>query len=375
MSNKEILDKERILIQKPEKAQKNQIRAIKLKLASAFRESGLTYYKVRQKLTDQKFWGYDLSYNSVCQTLDPEDERTPNLFAVLGMARMWNLDLTSLLRMPSGDDTVDSQIGKLDDYSKLGGYAPVNQSAYLGRFYGYMSNPNLADRELICFTLDIREEDGGTRTKAELEYSVNPRNIEKKEVKKTFRFSGQVYLVTRTRNIIMLLNNSEGGYMFLAMNYIEHNTLPMYYRPGIAVTSSAAQEDVLALNYILVKEKIKEEKVEEYLPGLLNFTGRQFAVPQESIDRMLKDGDEDIALFMKEMDGYIPGKKTLKKDVLWIKDETVLSIIEDEDKRENLVKALIKLKNCALSQSFIEYKYIPDYTRFGKEFLQDSEKV
>ena len=86
---------------KDEKAAR-QAKSIKRKLAKVFHdysENGLSIYVLREKLKELD-GGFDISYNTLRATLNAEDTSPPNLFAVIGLARLWHLDTASLLAPP-----------------------------------------------------------------------------------------------------------------------------------------------------------------------------------------------------------------------------------------------------------------------------------
>ena len=357
-------------------AQTEQAMLIKKRLKKEFDKHGDSYYALVNILSKPAYGGYSLTYNTVYKTLDAADYSTPNLFVVLGLSRYWNLDMNLLFSMPTGDEEKDVKTEVLNEYTRLGSFTPLRQKGYLGDFVGYMQNPNSPGKEdIVKFDLYLEDEPGIGRVMATLTYYIYPKDTKGEQRKNSITYSGQAYLATEKQNIIMLLTNSSGEYFFLAMNFIAHNTLPMYYRPGIAITGSAADKDVTAINLIVFENEVSDEKVATYLPGLLKFTGSHFAVERSVVKEMMEEGDEDVAFLLNEMAGYLPGKKT-EKEIYWVKEKTVLTMCDelcDED-MEKVMKGLLKLKSRALGETHIEYDYVPEKTRFGKEYLQNNDK-
>ena len=100
-------------------------------------------------------------------------------------------------------------------------------------------------------------------------------------------------------------------------------------------------------------------------------TGNNFLVEEEEVEALKED--PDVKVFMETM-GYIVESEKSKKSVYRIKDSQIMTSIDDETQWESIMKALVMLKGRSLAPDWIMYPYVKDYTRFGKNYLQDDDK-
>ena len=347
--------------------EKAQIKAIKKRLRAAFLDSGMSYYALARKI--ESVLSFKITENTLKKALNPNIPSMPNMFVVIGVSRILNLDIAGNLAEPTDNDEV---VVRADPLGQKGKFIELNEWAYKGVFHGYMNNPNPNSfhRKIIGFELKI--EKLADHMQSELTYHLNATDTDGKEVASNPTYRGRPYLMTANENVYMLLSNEKGSIMFLMFKYMEHGTLPMYYRPGIAVTVSPGTKDPLILNFVLFKDEVDGEKTKKYLPGLLRLTDSRFAV-EASVIEQYKD-DPDVQIFMEEL-GYIFNNKTIKNDVYWLKDTQIINSIDDESVRESIMKALITLKGHSLAAERITYPYIDAYTRFGKDYLQNKDAI
>ena len=335
-----------------------QVRAIKLKLKKALKDRDNTVSSIHQRLI------CNADYNTVRETFDPDNPKKPNILVVLEIARIMNIDISSLFAEPAGDDEANQQYRLTTDLIKKGHFAPLDEKPYLGDFYGYMLRPSKLD-EYVEFILKIYNENNATS--AVLQF-VRP-DVKDYQNMPPYTFRGSVNHVTERDQVIMLLTAGNGNYVFLAMKYMEHTGgRPMYFRPGVLVTSIPGSHDVASFDFVLFKQRMSKDNIRKYIPGLAN-KDEFFAVEADVLEKM--QNDRDVSLFLQEMSGYLPGKKT-EKTIYWIKDSTVLSYhgkLNDTD-MESFLKGYLKVKGAALEDRVRVYSYVEKFSNFARDVLQ-----
>ena len=344
--------------------------SIKTKLFNAFQKSGLSYYSLAAEL-EKMDDGFNIAYNTIRNTLNPKDPTTPNLYAVLGMARLWNLDTASLLAPPTENSDGSDEVMTVEALMKSGKYVVLDEWAYQGEFHGYLMNPNTSSKEIVPMELTISKNEASGKVKAFMTYHSKPLDTHGEVVENNPEFHGTPMLLTSTENVFILFTNDKGGFFFMCFKYIEHGTQRLYYRPGIAVTITTAERTPIVVNFVLFDKKLPAEKAEKYVPGLLKVTGNNFLVEEEEVEALKED--PDVKVFMETM-GYIVESEKSKKSVYRIKDSQIMTSIDDETQWESIMKALVMLKGRSLAPDWIMYPYVKDYTRFGKNYLQDDDK-
>lgn len=347
-----------------------QAASIKRRLFNAFKNSGLSYYGVQSELEKME-GGFSIAYNTIRSTLDPSDSTTPNLYAVIGMARLWHLDTASLLAPPSENEEEDYEVITVEALMRTGKYVVLDEWAYQGEFHGYLMNPNTTSKEIVPMELTIKKNEASGKVEAFMTYHSKPVDTHGEIVENNPKFHGIPMLLTSTENVFILFTNDNGGFFFMCFKYIEHGTQRLYYRPGVAVTITTAERTPIVVDFVLFDKELPKEKAEKYVPGLLKVTGTNFLVEEEVVEE-LKD-DPDVKAFMDTM-GYIVESEKSRKSVYRIKDSQIMTSIDDDEQWESVMKALIMLKGRSLAPDWIMYPYVKDYTRFGKNYLQNDDK-
>ncbi len=207
----------------------------------------------------------------------------------------------------------ESKIQKQPNKLFPGKYIILDQWAYREEFHGYMLNPNTNRKEIVPFELEIKKDEASGKVDAFMTYHSKIMDTSGKIVENNPKYHGIPMLLTSTENVFILFTNDSGGFFFMCFKYIEHGTQRMYYRPGIAVTTTNAERSPIALNFVLFEHALSKEKVEKYIPGLLKLSGSNFLVEQSVIDE-LKD-DPDVQVFMDTL-GYIVQSEKSRKNVV-----------------------------------------------------------
>ena len=347
-----------------------QTLSIKRKLMKAFVDSGLSLYAVHAALAKRED-GFKLSYNTIRTTLDPTDTSPPNLFALISLARLWNLDTASLLAPPVENVEDDSNIRTIESLMKSGKYIVLDHWAYQGEFHGYMLNPNTSRKEIVPFELEIKKDEASGKVDAYMTYHSKPIDTHGEVVENNPHYHGVPILLTSTENVFILFTNDHGGFFFLCFKYMEHENQRLYYRPGIAITITSAERSPIALNFVLFENPLPQEKIDKYVPGLLKISGSNFMVEESVLDELKED--PDVQVFMDAL-GYIVKSEKSQKNVIRIKDSQIMTSIDDVEQWESIMKALVMLKGRSLAPDWIQYTYVKDYTRFGKMYLQNDDK-
>lgn len=115
-----------------------QISAIKERLnteLTKFKEMGGSIYALLDIL--EKKYKFNLSYDTLNKTLSTGNTTTLDFFCVLALCRYWKLDISYIL---SPADSKEKPMPAADSMISSMKYKVLDDPAYLGTYYGYLSS-------------------------------------------------------------------------------------------------------------------------------------------------------------------------------------------------------------------------------------------
>lgn len=341
----------------------DQINAIKDRLNNEFKkysDMGGTINSLLRQLNDQQ--KYELNYDTLRKTLSPNGH-TLDFFCVLALCRYWKLDTAYILSPPDNEvkpmPAVESQLNS-------GKYVVLNDTDYLGTYYGFLlsNKPNYSDLQHMCLT--IENTSGGFVATLTIEGEVR-RPDSKKSVKK--QLHGTPILSTFNNNISILMTDDIGNLFFIYTEYKPYLSQGVYYRKGVAVTSGATSErEPVMQTFVLFDRPVPEEKM-AYIPGLLLPPQNAFSVTQDSMEQ-LKADQPLLEQFFEEFSYLLEHNQ----EMTYLINETVILAERSAMSKEDRIRALLLLKEKAMAANRFFFTPDGDYPTFAKMYLLSSEK-
>lgn len=341
-------------------ARQEQIDVIKKRLNAEYEKysrRGGTINSLRNLLNEEQ--NFELNYDTLRKTLNPNDKGTLDFFCVLALCRYWKLDTAYILSPPSNTESPMPSAESLTSSAK---FTVLNDPHYLGTYYGFVSSnkPDNSDLHRICLKID--DFPSGFTASLTIERDVTYTDGHTEILKR--QLHGTPILSTLNNNISILLTDDIGNFFFLYMEYQKHLSQNMYYRKGIAVTSASTSErEPVMQTFLLFDIPVPKEKL-SYIPGLLLPPQEVFPI-SETETETLKAEHPLLAKFFDEFSYLLEHNK---ENVYRI-NETVILHEHSQMPKEERIKALLLLKEKALAESQFFYTPNNDYSEFSKNYL------
>lgn len=344
---------------------KSQNLIIKKRLADYYRnipkDIRPSIYSLQQKLADMPD-GFEISYNTLNDILsESRTDSVPNIYAVISLCRYWHLDYAAILAPPETKIVPTRSLTSLFEKTRI-----LDDSGYFGLFHGYLYTRNLNRNEIISFKLEINK--NGDSVLAKMTTFSKPDDINGNIIPYDVCYEGIPLIFEKTNSIFIVLTNVDGYSYILYFDYKHYNASGLYYRKGIAITTDSLSDKPLLENFVLFKNKITDEKVKSFVPGLLSFINDSFIITNEALEELAKD--KDMASFFEDYDYNWKSKAISGYRIMT--NQILESIDNKHDNKEviRVTKALLHM--AAKSQSPIRIKYVvpSEILKFAKTYLQ-----
>lgn len=350
-----------------------QNRAIRDRLADYYdsldENTRPSVYTLQKELADRKD-GFIISYNTLNELLckkKQEDVPVPNLHLVLALCRYWNLDYATILAPPESDEKPVPYPDALVEKSQV-----LDDSDYHGVFHGYMYTKNKGRQEIVYFELRIQPE--GNTVIAQMRTHSTTEKVDGELKPRSVIYTGVPIILTKPKTVYMVLTNREGNSYILYFDYRHYeNGLGMYYRKGVALAIESTSGKPLVTNFLLFQNKVGQDKVKKYIPGLLRFVDEKFIIEDKAIEQLRKE--DDMKEFFKRYE-YNWEKKTITGYRVIF--EHVIKSIDNPDDDAEVIRVMNGLfRMLEKSESPIRYDYDnpPGMPKYAKTYLQRNVKV
>ena len=334
-----------------------QIQAIKKRLNAEKGKHGMTTYKLAEALKEKTGFT-DINYNTVQSALSFSKDAL-DITVVIAICRLFHLDTAYILSPPGTPEPAFPS-----DQTDTGKFKILDDSKYFDTYYGYFYSPNHKSGELVQFELVIQSTDG--KTTAVMNYHGRPRTVNGVVDPDERTMYGTPCLCTRHSNVYIQLTNDFGDFYYLYFNRQEFRSHNMYFRRGVALTASSLRNHpVMQLNFVLFANPIPIEK-QIYIPGLLADVSRTFSIYKSRMDA-LRNTNPLIENF------YRCFKHILEHDadtVYPINEEQILLSNSPSMEQDDIIKALLLLKDESTAPKRVVYEDIEEFAVFSKNYLQ-----
>lgn len=338
-----------------------QISAIKERLnteLTKFKEKGGSIYALLDIL--EKEYKFNLSYDTLNKTLSTGNTTTLDFFCVLALCRYWKLDISYILSPP---DNKEKPMPEADSMISSMKYKVLDDPAYLGTYYGYLSSNKKDNTDLHKLCLNIERSKEGSFTAAlTVESTVSGKNGAQ-PLKKELH--GIPILSTLNQNIAITLTDEIGNFFFLYTNYAEYLTPRVFYRKGIAVTSAATGEREPVMQTFVLFDRPVPEKNLSYIPGLLFPPQDVVAISEDSLNALAEESPvvaqlvENFQYLIKE-----------HREIIYDLNEVSILAEKSSMNREDRLKALALLKEKSISANkFFFTSNLAESTEFVRDYL------
>ena len=318
----------------------------------------LSIYSLYYKILPEKYkdiGDLGISYSTFRNTLDRCSPETFDMYTALSLCHLWNIDISYIFGAPDVKETAMPSMQELTVGSG-GKFIVLSDKSYFKKFHGYFYSANTnKEKDRVRFELDIEE--FGTSARAVLTYKGSETDVRK--------FFGTPIHATKSNTIFILFTKPDGNYYIFSYNYKKYNFRSMYYRKGVALTTSSINNMPLVQSFVLFKEELPKE-YENYAYGLLPVNDSQFYISKQELEH-LKQSDPKVASFIGTFEGLI----NQNEDTVYQISET--QIIETLKLRQyrnvdrlEVMHALIRLKENSLCPEKIVYDDISAFAEFAK---------
>ncbi|MBQ7359521.1 MAG: hypothetical protein IJW63_05455 [Lachnospiraceae bacterium] len=229
----------------------------------------------------------------------------------------------------------------------------LTDDSYFGTFYGYTASEDSTKTTPNEFTLKIERDANTDVSSATLRTTMSYEDSGKvNDVVESYH--GIPVFVTSYRVIILfLVKDNTGEFRQMSFSYKEHeNGMGLIFRHGIMLTGERLNGETLcAQSFVLFNKQIQEDKY-QYLLGLLKTPNHTFSVPIDEAMELAKT-DVDVADFLEQFSGAL---NRHRKEVYMINEDNILHDKASNMMKDNIVKALLRLKQKARLQNVYHYR-------------------
>lgn len=303
---------------------------------------------------------FDLSYDTLNKTLTTGNTTTLDFFCVLALCRYWKLDISYIMSPPNNMEkpmpAADSMVSSMK-------YKVLDDPAYLGTYYGYLSSNKKENTDLhkLCLKIE-RSKDGSFTAYLTVESRVTGKNGTQALRKE---LHGVPILSTLNQNIAITLTDEIGNFFFLYTNYAEYLTPRVFYRKGIAVTSAATGEREPVMQTFVLFDRPVPEKNLCYIPGLL-FPPQDVVTISEDSLNVLAEEFPVVAQLVENFQYLIKEHREIIYDI----NEVSILAEKSSMSREDRLKALALLKEKSVSaDKFFFTSNLAESTEFVRDYL------
>lgn len=338
-----------------------QMKAIKERLNeeySKFQNAGGTLQGLLTLLNNQ--YKFELCYDTLNKTLSAQNQTTLDFFCVLALCRHWKLDLAYILSPPEHTEkpmpAADSMINSIK-------YKVLDDPAYLGTYYGYLSSNKKGSSDLHKLCLKIERSKGSNFTAG---LTIESKVADKNGIRPLKKeLHGIPVLSTLNRNIAITLTDEIGNFFFLYTNYAEYLTPRVFYRKGIAVTSAATEEREPVMQTFVLFDRPVPERNLCYIPGLLSPPQDIFAISEESFNALAEESPVVAQLAVNFQ--YLIKEH---REIIYNINEVSILAEKSSMSKEDRLKALALLKERSLTaDKFFFTSNLAESTEFVRDFL------
>ena len=339
-----------------------QIQAIKMRLNEAVNRSGMNMHQLTSAINNAD--DIEVNYNTVTNVLNYKKDAL-DITTVIAICRYLHLDTAMIMSPP---ETKDTTLQSVEDFLSSGKFTILDDPKFLGRFHCFFYSPNHRSSELIRFELEIGNENG--KISATMYYHGKPVSVEGEELRDTRILYGTPFLDTRHSNIFILFTNDTGDFYFLYYSWQKFRSHSLYYRRGIALTSSSLRDNpVLFMNFVLFALPVSNQDI-PYVSGLLTDVSPVFYVPRSTMEILRKENTL-VETFYQQF-SYILEHDAL--EVYPVNETQILASSHPQMDGNDVVKAILLLKDASLAPKRIVYEDIESYSAFSKNYLQKAKR-
>lgn len=339
---------------------KRQIEEIKKRLNveyDSFTKRGGNYHSLLTLLNNEQ--SFELNYDTLRKTLSMQGY-TLDFFCVLALCRYWKLDTAYILSPPDNKEKPMPAADAMTDSIK---FKVLDDTAYLGTYYGYLSSNKKGNSDLHRLCLKIETSKAGSFTAA---LTVESNVVDKDGIRTLKKeLHGVPILSTFNNNIAITLTDDMGNFFFLYTNYKKYLTPRVFYRKGIAITSAATDErEPVMQTFVLFDRPVPEEKL-CYIPGLLLPPQDIVAISEKSLIAL----KEEYPVVAQLVENY---QYLIKEHREIIYDINEISILAEKStmSKEERIKALTLLKEKSLAaDKFFFTSSLDESVEFVRDYL------
>ena len=346
-----------------------QLNAIKKRVLNIFEQKKEEAQKCNQKVPtiyslyhelQDKYNDLGISYSTFRNTLTACEKGSADLYTILALCHHWHIDTSFIFSAPEVDEERMPPISDMISLSN-GNFVILDDAGYMGKFYGYMHSQNTNyKKHLVEFELIIGEENG--RVEATMNY-VGPSG--NKRV-----FHGIPIRSTKRSTIFIIFTMEDGNYFIFQYGYKKYAIRNLYYRKGLALTTSSVTYNPMVQSFVLLERSIIERK-KKYIDGILPLADSEFYISKNEYQALVNSIE-----VVKKFDERLSFLFSMDEDIVYqISENQIYDTLQKRSYQdidlEEVSSALNVLKDHSLAPTRLQYGNCQPAAAFARRFLQE----
>lgn len=300
-----------------------------------------------------------ISYSTFRNTLTESEKGSADLYTILALCQHWHIDTSFVFSSPDINEEEMPPITEMLSTSN-GKFVVLDDPAYMGTFHGYMHSQNTNHKKhMVEFDLVIGMESG--RTSATMNY-YGPSG--KKRV-----FHGVPILAAKRNSVFIVFTMEDGNFYIFQFSYKKYAVRNLYYRKGVAMTTSSITNDPMIQSFVLFARKLPQHK-EQYIDGILPLADSEFYISKKKYEELISSNDS-----LRAFDNRLSFLFTSDVDTVYqVSENQIYETLKKQSYSdmdiEDVILALNILKGNSISPYRLQYSDCQPFALFARSFLQ-----
>lgn len=375
------------------------IERIQTNLQKAYKEAkkkyGLSEYKLR--ILIKEIYGFRLSHQTIHNILNV-NHTSMDYACLITLCDFFGFDMNKFLlpdlagkplekfrsiapleyrkqeyvEMDASDETLCAEKPFVDSISEVKEkFLVLNDERYTGTFYGYTAPTGESKKTPNEFVLKIKKKRSTGEMSATMTFETTYVTSKKSGKSKRTYQGIPVYVDSCPAVIFFLVDKKNNGeFIQLSFSYEDFpNEFGLLFRHGVVLTGERPGSASLCSKSCLVFNKKISKSKYKYVMGLLKAPNHNFSIPVEEV-YSLAEKDEVVAAFLKKHKAALD---SIKKEVYMINEDYILNNKASDMSKQDVVKALLLLKQKSKLSYTYHYRTRYRYTSFALKQLAEAE--
>ncbi len=325
------------------------------RIKAAIKEKGLSQADIEEMSSKKEY----ALYQSTISKLLQDNPASLNLFHIVELASLLNLDLNKLLALKESESSFFKETNPTISRDLfIRNPNDPRMRPYINTYYIYFLPTKSTDKEMIRGTLRFYVSENGSKCNAELKFKTGKISYANKPVEKIYH--GEMIISdTMDACYITLQSDDFAEISYIILHYISVLFEPFLGCLGMALTSSAGASRVPTAHRILLSLYELEPEDIDILKGQLYMNNKEIIISAKGLQKFSEDSrvpKEFIDYFIqKNEDGSVSDFLGIPSTSYFRIDESII--------RDAFISASSKLDGLSLLR---QYTVSPKYVKIGR---------